>query len=293
MDASIIIRTKNEEEYIEHTLTRIYQQEFGGNYEIIIVDSGSTDSTLNIVKKYDVEVLHILQEEFSYGRSLNLGASRAKGEFVVNLSAHAVPKDRQWLRNLLTGFDDENVAGTYGRQFSVARLNPFEALQNERFFGPTRIVFSMKDKNMLRHISFSNSNASVRRVVWERFKFRESVPYAEDALWQREVIRAGFSISYVPDAAVYHTHEVSIYGTYKNSKNCAYALALMNEKRQSILLGTYDLAVFLLLTLNSMLQNLEYIWRHNHYSYLRILPCYVLSRWLGWLAGTIKYRMQK
>ena len=84
MDASIVIRTKNEEEFIGETLERVRKQEFNGEYEIVIVDCGSTDSTLEIVEKYDVRLLKIPPREFTYGRSLNMGAKSAAGEFVVN-----------------------------------------------------------------------------------------------------------------------------------------------------------------------------------------------------------------
>ncbi len=135
MDVSIVIRTKNEAGFIEETLEKVREQEFRGKYEIIMVDSGSTDSTLDIIKKYDVKLLLIPEEGFTYGRSLNIGTSNANGTFIVNLSAHALPTDTKWLTNLITGFENHNVAGVYGRQLAIGHVNPFEAHQNEVFFG--------------------------------------------------------------------------------------------------------------------------------------------------------------
>ncbi len=293
MDVSIVIRTKNEAEFIGETLKKVEEQEFSGRYEIIIVDSGSTDATLSIIKKYNVKLLEISQEEFSYGRSLNIGAGSANGAFIVNLSAHAFPRKKTWLTNLITGFQDHDVAGVYGRQLSNGHLNPFEALQNELFFGPEKLTFNMKNKGMLKKIHFSNSNSAIRKDIWQRFKFDEYVPYAEDILWQTEVIEAGFSIVYAVDAAVYHTHQLSIYNAYKCSKDCAYTMALMKQKRQTTLLGLYDVGVCLGLAPNSIFQNLKYIWQKNHLEYLKIAPFYVMSGWLGWLAGRINYRLKK
>jgi len=293
MDVSIVIRTKNEEEFIDATLRRVNEQQFSGSYEIIVVDSDSTDSTLDIVKKYNVKLVRISQNEFTYGRSLNIGASNADGMFIVNLSAHALPRDKKWLTNLIKGFEDHNVAGVYGRQLSMGLVNPYEALLNEMFFGKNKVNFKLKDKKRLKKIHFTNSNAAVRKDVWQGFKFNERVPYGEDMLWQSEVIKAGFCIVYTPDAAVYHTHRLNISSVYKNSVNCAYTLTLIDQKRQWISLIAVDVALFLGLVPISLIQNLEYIWRNGYKQYAKVAPLWVLSTVGGSLVGRIKYRLRR
>lgn len=293
MDVSIVIRTKNEAKFIEETLNKIEEQDFSGNYEIIVVDSGSTDSTLDIVKKYNVRLLQVPQNEFTYGRSLNIGAGNAKGEFIVNLSAHALPRDKKWLTNLIKGFEDHNVAGVYGRQLSIGHVNPYEALLNEIFFGRNKVNFNLKDKKRRKKIHFTNSNAAVRKDVWQGFKFNERVPYGEDMLWQSEVIKAGFCIVYTPDAAVYHTHRLSISSVYKNSVNCAFSLALIDQKRQWISLIAVDVALFLGLVPISLIQNLEYIWRNGYKQHAKVAPLWVLSTVGGSFVGRIKYRLKR
>ncbi|OEU51571.1 MAG: hypothetical protein BA861_00300 [Desulfobacterales bacterium S3730MH5] len=292
MDVSIIIRTKNEAEFVGETLEKVMGQEFKGTCEVIIVDSGSTDSTLQIVRNHDVKLLQISQEEFTYGRSLNIGAINAKGKFVVNLSAHALPRNEKWLTNLISGFEDNSVAGVYGRQLSNGHINPFEAMQNELFFGGEERTFIMNKRRLVR-IHFSNSNSAIRRDVWEKFRFNEEVGYAEDILWQTEVMDAGYSIVYAPDAAVHHTHRVSVYGAYRNSRECAYALASMKKKRRSVLAIMIDVGIFLGLTPNSIFQNVKYILQKKYHEHLKVAPLYVMSVWLGWLVGRIKYRAEK
>lgn len=292
MDVSIVIRTKNEARFIEQTLTKVCQQEFGGTYEIVIVDSGSTDATLRILRNYRVKLVQIPESKFSYGYSLNVGASEANGNFIVNLSAHAFPKDTNWLRSLILGFEEENVAGVYGRQLSCGHVNPFEALQSELYFGPRRIKFDMENRRMVKQIHFSNSNAAVRKDVWQRFHFNEHVSYAEDILWQTGVMEAGFSIVYAPGASVYHTHPVSTFGAYKNAKSCGYALASLSRKRQSVPMVMCDLGIFLILLPKILFQNLSYVLRNKYFHYLKIAPFYVVCGQLGWLAGRIKYRLQ-
>lgn len=293
MDVSIVIRTKNEAEFIGDTLEKVMSQEFKGAYEVIIVDSGSKDSTLQIVSKHDVKLLQISQEEFNYGRSLNMGASSARGTYIVNLSAHAFPTDKKWLASLVEGFREHDIAGVYGRQLSNGKVNPFEALQNDLFFGKEKITFNMKNKVGLKHIHFSNANCAIRKNVWERFRFNEEVPYAEDILWQTEVLDAGYSIVYAPDAAVYHTHRVSLYGAYRNSRECAYALALMKKKRRSVLAIMIEVGIFLGSIPSSIFENVKYLWQNNHREYLKIAPLHVVSVWFGWLVGRLEHRSKE
>jgi rhamnosyltransferase len=292
VDVSVVIRTKNEADCIGETLDRVGEQKFDGDYEVVVVDSGSTDSTLNIIKEYDVKLVQIPQREFTFGRALNLGAIHARGKFLVNLSAHAFPRDKTWLANLIREFEDDNVAGVYGRQLSFGHLNPFDKLRNTLFFGPEDTKFSMKNRGMLKQIHFSNSNSAIRKNVWHGFKFNERVPYAEDILWQTAVIEAGFSIAYAAGAAVCHTHKVSIYGAYKNSSACAYALASMARKRRSVPLIMCDVGIFLCLLPKPLFHNLWYVWRNKYHRYLKLVPSYVLSEQLGWLLGRIRYRLE-
>lgn len=291
MDVSVVIRAKDEAQFIGETLKKVAEQNFNGSYEIIVVDSGSRDHTIDIVRESDVRLLEIKEEEFTYGRALNLGASHAKGGIIVNLSAHAVPKDNHWLANLVDGFHDSNVAGVYGRQLSLPGVNPFECLQNDTFFGSEKLVFNKDTGDILSRIHFSNANSAIRKEIWEAFKFNEEVPYAEDMYWQRAVIEAGFSIIYEPEAVVHHTHQVSIKKVYENSKKCAYALALMKQKERSVVGLMCDTIMFLGLIPNVMAQNVTYVLKKQCFQHLKIAPLYVLSALLGWLSGRAEYRL--
>lgn len=293
MDVSIVIRTKNEEESIDATLRKIKEQEFSGTYEIIVVDSGSTDATLDIVRNYDVRLLKIPQKDFSYGRALNMGAGAASGQFIVNLSAHALPANNRWLTNLLAGLYQRGVAATYGRQSSRGHLNPFEARLNEHFFGSKTLRFNLQSGRILKANHFTNSNASFKKDVWYKFKFDERVPWGEDVVWQKEVIRAGFSIIYSPDAAVYHTHKINLPSVYSNSKNCAYNLLFADKKKQSVPLIVADIALFLSLTPRSILENLAYVLRGSYYRHAAAVPFWVFSELLGSLVGRISYRLNR
>ena len=103
MRISIIIRTLNEARHLRQLLQGIATQrcdEF--EVETVVIDSGSTDGTQEIAQEFGCVLSHILREDFSFGRSLNLGCTAATGEVFVFVSGHCVPTDEHWLRQLCT-----------------------------------------------------------------------------------------------------------------------------------------------------------------------------------------------
>ena len=106
---SIVIRAYNEEAHIGRLLKGISQQTYG-DVETILVDSGSTDRTVEIAEEYGVQIVHISPEEFTFGRSLNRGIQAAQGEFIVIVSAHCYPVYPDWLEHLLVPFENPQVA---------------------------------------------------------------------------------------------------------------------------------------------------------------------------------------
>src|SRR6266550_1246429 len=112
---SILILTKNEALNIERCLDMVFRQEVKGEYEVVVVDSGSSDCTLEIAQRYPVRGYSIAPEEFHHARTRNFAASLAQGEFLVYLAADALPATTDWLHWLISNFSDPDVAGVYGR----------------------------------------------------------------------------------------------------------------------------------------------------------------------------------
>ena len=98
---SIIVRTFNEERYLPYLLNKIRTQSLFHQTETIIVDSGSTDSTLKIANDYATKIINIEKRNFTFGRSLNLGCDKAKGKYLVIVSAHCIPENNYWIENLI------------------------------------------------------------------------------------------------------------------------------------------------------------------------------------------------
>ena len=115
VQTSIVIRTLNESKHLENLMRGIHDQNYR-DWEIILVDSGSTDRTMAIARGYGAKIYHIPQDEFTFGRSLNLGCQQAEGDYLVFASGHVWPITNNWLGNLVQPFEEPLVAMVYGRQ---------------------------------------------------------------------------------------------------------------------------------------------------------------------------------
>src|SRR3546814_15445542 len=104
------MRTLDEARYLGELLEAIGQEDTGPfQVEVVVIDSGSTDGTLEIAERHGCTITHITREQFSFGRSLNMGCEVASGEILVLISGHCVPADRTWLRKLCQPIADGRV----------------------------------------------------------------------------------------------------------------------------------------------------------------------------------------
>jgi L-ascorbate metabolism protein UlaG (beta-lactamase superfamily)/glycosyltransferase involved in cell wall biosynthesis len=200
---SIIIRTLNEGRHLDDLLNAIAIQNTNGlEQEVIIVDSGSTDATLKIAQQHGCRILHISREDFSFGRSLNIGCEAANGDILVITSGHCVPASKDWLFNLCQPLLEDEVSYTYGKQLGGEQSHYSEKRIFDKYF-PDHV------SNGQSEFFCNNANAALRFRDWKQFRFDEDLTGLEDMdLAQRLVQQAG-KVVYVPDATVYHYHEES------------------------------------------------------------------------------------
>jgi len=198
---SIVIRAYNEAAHIGRLLDGIQSQTVK-DVEIILVDSGSTDATLETAARYSVKIVHIDSADFTFGRSLNLGIAAASAELVVFASAHVYPLSERWLEHLLAPFENPLVALTYGAQRGVASTK----FSEQRFFAQYFPDASNPDQS---DPFCNNANAAIRRGLWEKHQYDESLPGLEDLAWASWVKEQGYRLAYVAEAAVAHVHNES------------------------------------------------------------------------------------
>jgi len=196
---SIIIRTKNEEQWIEMCLRKINEQTYK-NFEIIIVDNLSKDKTLDKIRKYNCKIVKI--KNFIPGKAINLGISKSSGDIVVCLSAHCIPVNKDWLKNLVFDLNKKNIGAVYGKQLPLPYSNPLDKRDLYNTFGDDKRV-QKKDT------FFHNANSAFKRKIWNKIKFDEKLLHIEDRVWAHKILKLGYKIVYQPKSQVYHWHGIN------------------------------------------------------------------------------------
>jgi rhamnosyltransferase len=232
---SIVIRTKNEAEYIGKNLELISSQSLKP-HEIIVVDSGSTDGTVEVVEQWEnVRLIHMPPSEFTFGGSLNLGCKAATGDIIVSISAHAFPCDLDWLANLTRPFEDPKVAGVYGQQ--VPQPDAWPPVQRNYYCYYSNQPRVQTDPQSEADRAFSNANSAIRRTCWEIHPFDESLTAAEDHQWAWSMLKLGYHIVYMPQASAYHSHNESFAKLSHRSYRETLASNLLYNRELSLYRG--------------------------------------------------------
>ncbi len=195
---SIIIRTKNEEKWISHCLKKIFSQTYK-NIEIIIVDNYSTDKTLQKIKNFPHKLIKI--KKFLPGRALNFGIQKASGSIIVCLSAHCIPGNNDWLKNLIKPLKKSSVGGVYGRQQPLS----YSSISDKR---DLITIFGLDKKMQIKDPFFHNANSAFKRSTWKKIPFDEKTTNIEDRIWGKRIISNSLRIIYEPLASVFHWHGV-------------------------------------------------------------------------------------
>jgi glycosyltransferase involved in cell wall biosynthesis len=221
MNCSLVIRSYNEEQHIGRLLSGILEQSLE-DIEVLLVDSGSTDATLAIASRYPVTILSIRPEEFSFGRSLNIGCQAANMDFIVIASAHVYPVYPDWLEQILAPFEDPNIALVYGRQRGDRRTKFSEARQLTKMFPSESYVST--DQPFC-----NNANAAIRKSLWSQNPYDEELTGLEDIAWAAWALSQGYTISYSAEAEVVHVHEETPGQVYNRYRREAMALRRIKQ----------------------------------------------------------------
>ena len=227
---SVVIPVKNEAGKIKDCIEGILSQSIPV-LEIIVIDSGSTDNTVELLREYEiVKIVEIPSVEFNHGETRNLGVSYAAGEFVILTVGDAKPYDNHWIKNLLAGFDDERVAGVCGIQVVEHHKNnnPVEWFRPvDKVTKITKYAYSKDQFNKLspdekkQACSWDDVTAMYKRSVLQEIPFRRT-SYCEDAIWAQDALLAGHTIAYNPSARVYHYHFENKDFTFKRTLTTLY-----------------------------------------------------------------------
>lgn len=227
LDISVFIPTYNGEEYLVDLLSSVFSQKTELSYEVIIIDSGSSDATLSVIDKFPkVRLYTIPNSEFGHGKTRNEAARLAKGQYMVYLSQDAVPASDKWLESMIEPFFlSDQVYCVYGKQ--TPRPNADAPTKREvsgvfNSLGPDHSIIVNRRKCLVTNKDvesyltfFSDVNSAVRRdYLLQEIPYRD-VSYSEDQLLGSDVLEAGYLKAYAPRANVWHSNEYSINDYFK------------------------------------------------------------------------------
>ena len=221
--ASVFIPAFNAGPQFKSLLERLTGQDAPFKYDILVIDSGSSDDTLDVIKSFkakNVRLERIVNKEFQHGRTRNLGIASTEGDYVAILTQDALPSDRHWLARLIGGFAvSPRVGGVIGRHKAYPEHGPFIARDlNAMFdrladFGPLysleqglpSFIYPAGLHWQMTLQFYSDNNSAMARSVWKVLPYPE-IDWGEDQVWAWEMLRAGFHKAYIDDACVFHSH---------------------------------------------------------------------------------------
>jgi glycosyltransferase involved in cell wall biosynthesis len=194
MNISVCITVLNEENSIARLLESLLAQTKKPK-EIIIVDGGSSDRTIEVIKHYQKKDkrIKLLTEKCSRSRGRNLGIEIAKGEIIAMTDAGCVPKP-DWLEKITASFA---VGAAVVAGFYQMKANSVFEKAAAVFLGVAPSDFGPDFLPATRSMAF-------RKEVWEAVGgFDENLNgAAEDTGFNYKILKKGYRISRVKDARV-------------------------------------------------------------------------------------------
>jgi rhamnosyltransferase len=218
---TLLIPTFNAGPEFPAILECMRDQRLDREFEILIIDSGSSDGTAEFLRRQPVRLIEIPNSEFNHGLTRNLGIREARGDIVVLATQDARPADEHWMQRLVDAFADFRVAGAYSRQVARPDANPFirDRLNGWMAAAEAPRVQSVANRaefdalppmEKLARVAFDNVSSSVRRRTALEIPFRER-RFGEDLDWAHRALLAGYRIIYEPRSRVIHSHNHSMW----------------------------------------------------------------------------------
>lgn len=210
---SIVIPTYNASKHLPSLLTRLESQTIK-DYELIIIDSSSSDNTVEIARSYGAKIFIIAQSEFDHGKTRELGAKKSKGDVIIYLTQDALPCNEYTIENMIKVFDkDGEIGAVFGRQLPYCKASVFA--QHLRLFNypDTSYTRVLEDREQygIRTAFFSNSFSAYSKSALEEIGyFKDGLISGEDTCAAAMMLLKGKKIAYVAEAKVFHSHNYTI-----------------------------------------------------------------------------------
>ncbi len=218
---SVVIPVLNGEDLLDEVLTAVTGQQIDEPFEVLVIDSGSSDRSLEIVERHQqtfaaLRLMSIDKSEFGHGRTRNLAVQNTSGDLIAFLTQDATPASEHWLAAYREAFSmAPQVGAAFGPHLPRPGVSPLMArLLHDHFAkmsdGQDGPVLQLPGDNTY----LSNSNSCIARAAWQQTPFRD-VAYAEDQAFGKDIMARGWSKVYAPGSAAWHSHDYGMVESFK------------------------------------------------------------------------------
>jgi len=197
VETTVIMRTKNSSDIIAQTLKALFSQKYT-DFELLVVDSGSTDDTLEIVSTYPHKLIKVKPEDYHPGKVLNMAIKQTNTPFIVFLNSDTVMLTSDTLKTLINTQNQDDVDAVFSRQIARPEAKPWVRKDYE-------IAFPNNTKSP-DWMFYSIPLASMKKTAWELIPFYTQTWASEDTKWGYDAKEQGLNVIYEPKAMVMHSH---------------------------------------------------------------------------------------
>ncbi|HFH9926119.1 TPA: glycosyltransferase family 2 protein [Streptococcus suis] len=306
--ATVFIPVYNgENDHLEETLTALYNQKTDFEWNVLIIDSGSSDNSVKIIRKFhdkynNLTLKEIDKSEYSHGGTRQLAAEISDGDYMVYLSQDAVPYNQNWLTEMLKPFEiSEKIVAVLARQkprdycFPAMKYD-INAVFNEQGIEDAVTVWTRTISEQIGTYTKESFYSDVCSAAPRLFLVNEigykPVKYSEDYEYGKDIIDAGYYKAYNGRAIVEHSNDVFLKDYKKRIFDETYNVRLNSgapESRMSLWYVTRQ-------SLKATLKDFPKILKDKDYSFKKKLYWSVVNslfhfeKWRGIrLANMVKF----
>ena len=219
---SIVIRACNEAQRLRNLLDCIANQKYRGEKEVIVVDNQSKDDTVWVADRMGAKVVTLEKNQFTFPRSMNMGAAVARNDIILMTVAHALPINLDWLSSGMRHFADPQVGGVYSPVIPHTHFGyPKRTLAEIFYYMPGYLAARIRGPHAAKPGIgvFGGTNCALRRRDWLIHHFDERFECGgEDGEMARWLIFCGKKIVCDTGFAVYHSHGLDFRGMVEQHK---------------------------------------------------------------------------
>lgn len=229
--ASVVIPTYQGGALLQEAVARVQSQTTKDPFEIIIIDSESTDGSIeDLPRSSNISIYQIKKQDFQHGKTRNLGVALAKAPFVAFITQDAIPATDDWLSNLIRPLqEDQAVDAVFGShrahpshpkyldEWMTAHFNGFKgkAIYRKSDSLGDYYLESPRHRQFMHY--YSDNNSCLRKESWMQYPYPD-VFYGEDQLWADWVIQADGVKAFAEDAIVFHSHDYTEREEYERAR---------------------------------------------------------------------------